>query len=864
MHRRLLYPIQVLIAAAAILLWSDQEGRDGKGGRTAPDAAAADRSEDPALSPAPPGLISAAGAAEDGSGRREEVDTPALATGGADLVRVEVIDEESGAAVPEAELLVLGPGADRSERVFTAFLAGDPASSLALSGTARLLLTGGDGSIRIARPAGATSLLARHGGRCAIASLSPGGPGPVVLALRPSPPLQVRVLDHDGEAAAGVPVGIRPRGTAVWIREARSDADGLAVFPALRLLLPELPDQGLVVAPRLLLGAAAEAAVAPDALPSRPVELRLPATGTVEVRVLGGSDGGRAADLRHVVLEPGARHVGPPSLAEPERPTVLQTEAPLREDGRAVFRWVGLGQDLAARAVFPDGSSAAGSPFSGPTRAGQRVQTLLELGPRSLVLSGRLVDGDGRPISGAGVEATLEYPALGVARDRSQSLPCDEDGRFRAAWPAPEQGWSPDRLTIRRSHPGEPAPFALTKLPLPPGMVAGEHELGEILLDELPLLVSGRLINPEGGGIAGAILLVEESQEVARPGGAVVVWHTNFDLLARTGADGSFTARGVAAGEQLRLSYRGDGHLPLKQAFEAGQTGLVLQARRHATMHGSLRADDSVPKAMLGVHAVRSDLGDAPPIAAKVLDDGSFAWEGLEAGVYRVRIAAGGAPGPPLFELDGLQVVEGAACRDPRLQGIDLRPLLRSFALELVDEDGAPVPSATLRDLGAPEGKIFWSALRGQARILTRRWPLDLAVEADGFRPEQLRQVSSFRRVELRRGLEVLLQVDPMPALRRGEQLQVSLWRPGDAGFRAAAQGTFDDQGVVRLYLPAPGRYLVRPTLWLRQGRMRGARGPLTAAAAAAGIEVEEAAQPQRFPVSVDPAALEAARAAGG
>ena len=856
MQRRLLYPLLVLLVAVALFILGGRNKERGRGSaadHALPTAAGGAPSAEDGARPWP---AAAGGVAE----ARQLLDDPAPPGGHAGLLRLRAVRKEDGQPLPGTEFFVLEGEAVAADDL-SALYATSPGIEELFASLGRRAVAGADGSVLVPRPAGESALIARAPGRFGVATLPAGGPAERVVELEGSATLKLRVTDADGAPAAGVPLGLRPALAGIWLRQARSGADGRADFQHVRALLPALPDQRLVVGARLLLAEPAEVEVLLDSIPAEPVHLVLPHTGSVEVQVRGSS-GAPPAGLESVVL---GRALPDPSLAPPPDPlrraASPRVEATVGVDGRARFARVGLGLRLVARAVFADGGETSSEPFLGPTRAGQRVEWWIDADLGAVVLAGRLLRADGSPVTAAPVDAVLETPSLGAPSGRAQRLTTDAEGRFRSTWPLEPGAAPPDRLTLSLRNAGEAAPHAMARVTLPPALAAGEHHLGDILLEELPLLVAGRLIGPGDAGIPGAMLLVEERLVIAHAGGASSIWQTNFDWMARTDADGAFLLRGSAPLTPVRLAFRSAGYLPLERPFQPGESGLLLRAERGASLHGSVLLDESVPAGEVSVSALRSDAEAAQPRSARVADDGAFSWHDLAPGVYGLRIATGGSRGAVLFEVDGVLLAAGQENRDPRLQGIDLRERLRYFVIGLRDQDGAPVPSAVLREYGGRPEDGFYSAMRGLAPILTARWPLDLVVEAQGFRPELLNDVSEDRQVVLRRGLEVALVLEELPALAAGERLGVSLVPAEDDGFSAAGQGGFDGDGRCDLVLPGPGRYFALPTLWWSEGRTRARKHTLGDRETAALIEVREAAGVQVFTLRIDAAALARARA---
>ncbi len=836
--RRLAYPLLVLLAAALIALLGTPPQEDAVPG-------AGDRGAGPPEGPSAtaPGI---APAGEDAADRRA-FDTPVPwdSSGEAGpLLRVR--DARGEAPAAEARVLVLDPTRLGERRAALEQLPWwELEARHADFGHAGR--TDAAGELRLPPlPAGA-SLFVRRGAAVGLLVLdAAAGPEAVLeLALRDSPAVTVEVLDAEGEPAAGVPVGLRPAGSSAWLFERRTDARGRVVLEHLAPLFARLPSPALEVGVRLPLAAPPAVTLDRDVLDSGPHRLRLGPTGSVAVSVFG--EDGRPPAPGGVVVLAATSDLG--RLGE-------EQTVPLDDAGRAVFPRVGLGLRMECRFERDSRISGAAVAFDGPVWTKERIDQRLELAATRLLLRGRVLDPGGAPRGDLELRARLERPSLGGATEELV-LRTDADGVFEGAWPWRPDATPPDRLVLLEYAAGQTTPHARAEFALPPLDGPGSRALGDAVLRPVPALVSGVLLDEAGAPMPGRLLHVEEWVPMDGLGYGGGFWQTDPAWSARTGADGAFVVRGRAPLDRVRLSFQAAGYRPLRQPFAPGDSGLVLRAERGAELLGRLLLPEGVDPARLVLQLRR--LPNGPPFGPdRVADDGGFAWTALPTGEFSFRVVLGQTDDAPLVEVGPLAVEQGATTRDPRLDPVDLRDRLRLLRFRVRDQDGQPVPAAQVVEPGPGAARSFAAVRDGHGALLTARWPLDLEVRAEGFRPVRLSGVDGDREVALRPGIRVTLRLDEPPVLDPGQRIGISLVPVAGDGISGELRGALDADGRVELVLPDAGDYLVLPALWTPRDRTGVRRDPIGRREEAALIRVADGDTPQEFPVTLDRAALRA------
>ncbi|MEW1954929.1 carboxypeptidase regulatory-like domain-containing protein [Terrabacter sp. NPDC080008] len=154
--------------------------------------------------------------------------------------------------------------------------------------------------------------------------------------------------------------------------------------------------------------------------------------------------------------------------------------------------------------------------------------------------------------------------------------------------------------------------------------------------------ISGRVVDEKGQPVPNVYVSPREQ---------VRGWVGGTD--ASTAADGTFTVRGLVAG-QYTLEFRSDDHVPWSYGMKdtgdapsyfsvpegASVTGRSMVLPLGATISGTARTADSKPDASLYVLANNTGRGDSP--SSGVNSDGTWVIKGLDTGTYKLMFAGQG------------------------------------------------------------------------------------------------------------------------------------------------------------------------------------------------------------------------------
>jgi len=385
-----------------------------------------------------------------------------------------------------------------------------------------------------------------------------------------------------------------------------------------------------------------------------------------------------------------------------------------------------------------------------PSRLGNPPK---KVGP-TVLLTGRVLGNLGKPVEGASVYAAESIAAFGLNLDEIDSdglggapwirrveAKTDADGRFQIR---PE---ARSKIYLSFRAPGF-APldreFAL------PG---SERDLGDLVLDASAIL-SGRVVDPNGRGVAGARIA-----RVSGTGPVLAFGGERGATVARTDALGSFRVDQLAAGPWRLLVTHADhpDHLETGETDRPGaeQSGLIFTLDAGSEIQGRVVGAPAGAPAKLTVraapHGGEDNLAvDSPPVlvpaarTAGCAADGSFVLKGLKVSQkYRLTAQEGvrdfyrGTRSLPVIARAGDRGIELAYKPETAIvfQVVDATsgaPVVDlsvqagwNFTMPLLDDEGRAMRRF-------PEGRVRFGGLAPSARAAAGIVPAAMPAGAGG------------------------------------------------------------------------------------------------------------------------------------
>lgn len=578
--------------------------------------------------------------------------------------------------------------------------------------------------------------------------------GPCYVALEPDGELLARVVDGTGAPVAGVGVALRQFwGGQHFNDHARVETDGfgiarLAHFRA--LIDGDWDFDGLYcVSIAEPLGKEVGQRIEITRPPLERIELVLPAVGVVELEVAGAAPGTSAA------LEVPA----PGSAAEPEDRDEQHFSDGQRRlvDGKTRFPFVALGLEFVP--WTHDEFGARGherSRFTGPRLPGEVVTVRLQLEVERTRLAGRIVDENERALGQSRVHARLTQRA-GPEEEVEpwyRSGNCDASGRFELEFPCKNSGSSDLHLDVR-----DPAHrhLGVAAHPLNLGGGSGVVELGDVRLQPLPIVASGRVENARGELVAGASVVVFEHSERRQYDGSL---HEDWSSLSEGSENcdqtGRFEIRGTRVPQRIAVQARdAETSIGVLEA-RGGARELVVVLEHDGALAGKLLLSE-----MMGADYVHLSLEPSegrvrslqlPSWSAHTVDpSGEFMIRRLAPGSYDITVSLQGRS-TPLARISGVNVRAGATERDPRLDPLDLRRAAELIEVTLLDAEGRDVMNAVrCTGDGAWDSEEYQEDWLMSGRLLLERNERPFWVVTDACVLERVDPATVGRELRLRR-----------------------------------------------------------------------------------------------------------------
>lgn len=669
---------------------------------------------------------------------------------------------------------------------------------------------GTDAEGRVTLPAfGGEALIRAHAaGLWGQIEIANPGADELTLSLSRDRGVSVAVVDPQGAPMPGVPVALfessregGPGDLVLW-RGVTAEETGIAEIPHLQWYVTRLeeraplaPGAALFVTLHFPTKEPVRVTLDPQDLPAGPIRIAAPATGSLRVRVIGKNERPYLGEMSVFVSAAGA---GAGSATGD-----LATFVQFTKSGVAEFPWIEVGTRLRIAAGWPaSGFDTAEDECEGPSEAGEQVEAVLRLEVKHPVVVARILGADGAPLGDRDVR-------IGFALARPSTMPIplrtnarsDGDGAVR----------HPLQMLRGRSFPRilefvvpfaeagleeEPEWWGQATLPAAPDE-GGEYRLGDIRLERVPLVVSGRVVDADGKPLGDARVSVAAE-------GAV--------FAGTTHADGSFRIHGRGAEGSLEVAAaKARFEIPEPLEAQPGAEGVEIVLRPATMVRGRVLVGEGVPLEKVFVWVADASRKHE----AFLRSGGEFAFY-VAPGTVNVEVRLR-SESEPIYAFEGLEVPEG---EETDLGDIDLRERIRVLPLAVVDEARQPVAgawvlAATGENAGTPLGQ---TDTFGRIRLpAAGSGTLDCLVGRRGYRSGRIGLPAKNPTLLLRPPLRVRLVAPegvapPAPPLaltcvleiEAAPQDPVAVWRSRFLGFNP---GHVDSGNGVTLDVAESGPY---------------------------------------------------------
>ncbi len=515
-----------------------------------------------------------------------------------------------------------------------------------------------------------------------------------------------------------------------------------------------------------------------SALPTGIVDLGIGAVGEMEFRLLG-PDGtplvsACRVEVRRSESSPLPGSVEPGLAAALRRTRGASTDKPLGAESVLVAP-VGAGGLVDVLVRFADRDFAFDQKdIPGPSGDETRFVDLV-VPDWFTTVTGRLVDANGVPLGGQSGEFLISGSK---GRIEGEPLVADDDGRFelplRLGGPL-----GPYSLEIQSRFAAEVPAGALVALP---ELQSGRrHEIGDVRLDTLPILVAGSVRDDRGEVVAGASIQLQSwNPGVGNSGGYTDVAY----VRGQAGEDGTYRLHGAPRADRVRVVVRQRGHaaavsgdLPFGSRYDA-----VLVREGGIVAQGFL--PEWTPRGAVEL-AVFRDGQVVRRDAVRAGGDGRFRRPlgGFAPGRYELAYTLRG-----YGDLGDRQIVDvepGGYTDAPEL---DFRDRLFRFVVKLVDGAGQPQGdpgSPLLAEVVGVDGQRSWSAFTwrgGQAEFYAPQRVVSVVVMGPGRAPVRTDIVPGESTLTLNGLQPVEITLPGLRAMVGERRVRVSLVYDGDTG----------------------------------------------------------------------------------
>jgi hypothetical protein len=721
---------------------------------------------------------------------------------GADGVVVLVLNDANDQPVMQADVYSLNPGDFSEAEIFAMGPATDRATIFRAFG--KHYQSDELGQVLIPPLSKESFLYAEADGHSQIHSSETDNQGQIVIRLKAKIPFRVRVIDGAGKPVAGIPVALRqaihtssyPQSPGI------TDSEGFMAWPDLRKIMDRQQEgstfsAGIEIPLNLNSGPTGTTAeLTEEVLAAGEATLTLPPVGGVRVTIVN--------ELGDVFLE-----AGRVSLYPATRPSDFYMEPGMTlntTDGMAEFPLVGLNSPLKLSFLAKGLSNSDFLSFDGPQRAGEWIEIKLihYLKP---TLTGKLLGPSGTVL--ADQRITLQYFFKSESNRISRiqrRIQTDSDGRFQSEVPNP--GFTTPFVERKISFNQELDGVGKCKVgvDIPLDLVPGLHDLGSLSLSPESLLLTGRVLDPQGVAIQYASVRVHATPAAAetRPRGI-----PSQGVRVGTDARGEFRLQGaIDEAPSYQVEIRASGFETLIQEIALGSTGMEFHLTQAGILLGTLLVAEGIDRDQLSLRILEGD--KVKSISLKDLTNPTrLEFRTEETSNTPLIVEVRTHLEKLVYRSEAIYLPSGVETRPADLQPLDLRSTLQLISILARDHEGTTLDSMVWISVG--DGWKGESGGADGARLIITEPIQKLFVQSEGYVGKLVENVASDQIVILEPTLQVTLQIPASLVQYRDATITAyarSVIRDRSNPFASSPKITdFDSSGRATLYADRTGEY---------------------------------------------------------
>ncbi len=424
------------------------------------------------------------------------------------------------------------------------------------------------------------------------------------------------------------------------------------------------------------------------------LRLRVPHSAKLRVRAIGPDKQPIAESIPATVSVHKRKPRPPPQRAWSRGILEVQSNT-IMKSGAALFDHVGLGTRLTVEIGPSSRYAMTRIEVDGPTTVGELRSidvTMDRQGPRLRV---RLLTPEGDPIVGRRILVRRDsidgkaFPSLGT-------IPCRTDQTGVLDLPL-DHPFFEDIASFERIVFALPD-GSMTETDVTPPAPGQNLELGELRFRAASILVAGIVVDERGIGVPDVEVTCAVDEPELTTGRRLPLGRP---VSVNTESDGTFTIAGHLAASRLSVTAsRPQGSTSAPSIVETGTTGIRIVLSNDGSIEGMILAPPQEKPLPLWVQARLDDGGGLVDFHVRVVKvtakSNTFEIKDLRPGRYRLSVAAGRVDGVPLFEVSDLIVESAQACRDPRINPLDLRTTMRKLRVRVTDQGDNPIENSVL------------------------------------------------------------------------------------------------------------------------------------------------------------------------